>query len=74
MTGIQQELIEAVKRNSVEKVYLSIDEIKGRYAALYVLLLIKYTKWDIDKFINLLSSQDENEKDFIKTLKLKAFL
>ena len=74
MTGVQQELIEAVIRNSIGKVYLSVDELRRRYAVLYVLLLIKYTKWDIDKFINMFSSNDDNEKDFIKHLRLKVFL
>lgn len=74
MTLTQKELIEAVLSNSLEKVYRSISELGGRYAALYILYLVKYTKWDVDKFINLLSVHDDNETEFVKNLRLKVFL
>lgn len=77
MTSLQEELIKALLANEKDRVPEIIDEISASYATLYILYIIKYTKWNVDELINVLEKDLNNTdsvKEFCKTLQLMAFI
>lgn len=70
MTAIQQEILDSI--NYPEKVYQIMESVRGERAFAYALYLIKYFNYDADKLMRIFKK--ESDEDFIRTLKLKAFL
>lgn len=77
MTPTQQEILDAIQQNRIERLISIIIQLQGRYAALYILYIIKYKIWDIDQLINMVKSfsdlEEGFETKFEKHLKLKIF-